>query len=170
MISISARSAAVFLLILAPLAISRGQDKPATASADESAIRQVVANFVDGFNRHDARAVSLSFAEDADFTNPQGIYKHGRTEIEGRFASNFAGRLKNARRAVSVHRIRFLTPKIAAVEIGWKMTGATTESGVPIPLREGVLAWVMTKQNGKWLITVFHEPEFAAPPAKTGRS
>lgn len=166
MASTSVRAATAFLLILFSSSFLQAQAKSATSDADSTAIRQVVTNFVEAFNRHDAHAVSMCFAEDADFTNPQGIYKHGRKEIEGRFASNFAGRLKHARRAVSVHRIRFLTPAIASVEIGWEMTGATTEDGTPIRLRKGVLAWVMTKQNGQWLITVFHEPEFVVAPAK----
>jgi uncharacterized protein (TIGR02246 family) len=164
MTSASARAAFLFLLLF-PFAIAHAREKSAT-DADSTAIRQVVTNFVDAFNRHDAHAVSMCFAEDADFTNPQGIYKHGREQIEGRFASNFAGRLKHARRKVNVHRIRFLSPHIASVEIGWEMTGATTENGTPIRLRKGVLAWIMTKQNGQWRITVFHEPEFVVAPAK----
>ena len=79
----------VFLLISFPLAISWAQ-KQSSADADSVAIKQVVAPWSDAFNRHDSRAVAMLFPEHGDFTNPRGLHRHGRKEIEDRFASTLS--------------------------------------------------------------------------------
>jgi hypothetical protein len=100
----------VFLLVSVPWAISWAKNSEA---ADSSAIKQVVSDFLDAFNNHDAHAWALSFAEDGDFTNVAGLTRHGRREVEERFAGLFAGPLKNAHRTYQLKSIRFLTPGIA---------------------------------------------------------
>jgi hypothetical protein len=106
------------------------------------------------------------FAEDGDFTNPQGIHRHGRKKIEERFASILTGPFKSAHRTDSVRSIRHLTPVVASVDIDWEMTGAKSADDSDIPLRKGFLEPVMTKQNGHRGVTVFHESKFVVPPTK----
>jgi uncharacterized protein (TIGR02246 family) len=88
-----------------------------------------------------------------------GESHHGRKEIEDFFVTRYAGVLKNAHRSDVVTRIRFLAPGIAFVDADWEMTGTRTPDGKVNPTRKGLLMWVMTKQNGQWLITVFHEAD-----------
>jgi ketosteroid isomerase-like protein len=45
---------------------------------DEKAIKDVLRDFADAWNRRDAKAFSLVFAEDADFTNVVGMSAQGR--------------------------------------------------------------------------------------------
>jgi hypothetical protein len=62
----------------------RAQEKvqgPGT-DADAQAIKQVFAAWYEAFSRHNARAASMAFVEDADFTNMGGAHDHGRKEIE----------------------------------------------------------------------------------------
>ncbi len=49
--------------------------------AEEQAIKQVIYNLEEAWNRHDAKAYSLVFAEDANFTNVFGQKAHGRATI-----------------------------------------------------------------------------------------
>jgi uncharacterized protein (TIGR02246 family) len=81
---------------------------------------------------------------------------HGRKGIEEGFAALYAGPLKTAQRKDAVKSIRFLTPEIAEVDNDWEVTGLKNPDGSDIPLRKGIHAWIMTKQNGHWLITIFH--------------
>jgi uncharacterized protein (TIGR02246 family) len=158
---------AVFLLASLPLAISSAQGQ-STTSADAAAIKQAVADFTDAFNRHDPRSTAACFSEDADLTNTRGMSNHGRKEIDEHYGSLFAGFLKNAHRTVSVRNIRFLTPEKALVDSDWEMTGSKAPDGsnLDIPIRKGLLDWVMAKENGRWLITIFHESEFPSTPAR----
>jgi uncharacterized protein (TIGR02246 family) len=97
----------------------------------ESDIKQVVVDWSDAFNRHDAHAVATLFTEDGDFTNPQGIHRKGRKEIEERFTTTLGGPIKSAHRTDSVRSIRFLSPEIAAVDVDWEMTGAKAAMAQP---------------------------------------
>jgi uncharacterized protein (TIGR02246 family) len=136
------------------------------ADADSAAIKQSVAAFSDAWNRHDPHAVAMCYVEDGDFSSTQGIPSHGSKELEAHYVSIFGTFLKDAHRTDVVRGIRFLTPTIASVDIDWQMTGAKAPDGADSPLRKGLLNWVMTKQNGQWMITVYHESLFTPPPAK----
>jgi uncharacterized protein (TIGR02246 family) len=156
-------SAALTMILLASFsfAISRARGQSNSPDADSAAIRQVITDFLDAFNRHDARAWAMPFAEDGDFTNVTGLTRHGRKEVEDRFTGLFAGPLKTAHRTSTVRHIRFITPDIAAVDADWELVGSKASDGSENPVRKGLFTWVMTKQNGHWLFTVFHESEFA---------
>jgi uncharacterized protein (TIGR02246 family) len=136
---------------------------PQVTDADSAAIKQTFTNFYESFSRHDAHATAMTFAEDADFTNMRGIHRHGRTEIEAWFANLFKGNLKSSNRTDTVRSIRFFTPQTATVDADTVITGTKTADGAEVPPRKGLMIATLTKQNGRWLISVFHEAEFPAP-------
>jgi uncharacterized protein (TIGR02246 family) len=139
----------------------------ANSEGDSAGVKQAVADWIDAFNHHDAHAAAMLYSEDADLTNMNEVNYHGRPAIERLYQTIFATRLKNAHRTAVVKRIRFLTPSLAAVDCDWEMTGATDTSGAALPLRQGYLVLTMTKENGRWVMAQFHEPEFNLPvPAK----
>ena len=157
---------AVFFLLSVSTVMAWAQMQSHMADADSVAIKQSVAAFSDAWNRHDSHAVAMRYVEDGDFSSTQGIPSHGAKELEEHYVSIFGTFLKNAHRTDTVRSIRFLTPSIASVDIDWQMTGAKTPDGAEAPLRKGLLNWVVTKQNGQWLITVYHESLFTPPSAK----
>ena len=126
---------------------------------DEQAVRHLVAEFVDAWNQHDAHAFAETFAEDGDFTNVRGDSAHGRKAVEAFHAPMFATRFKNTHQTADDAKIRFLTPDIASVDIRWEMTGATDAEGTPIPIRKGLLNWVVTRHADRWLIVVMHNQD-----------
>jgi uncharacterized protein (TIGR02246 family) len=120
-----------------------------------------VAAWEDAWNRHDAHATAAAYVEDGDFSSTTGIPSHGWKELEAHYNDIFTTFLKDAHRTDTVRSIRFLTPEIASVDIDWEMTGAKTRDGKDIPVRKGLLTWVVTKQRGgKWMITIYHESAF----------
>ena len=131
-----------------------------SAEADSAAIRQVVAQFMDTFNRHDAQGWASFFLEDGDFTNIFGLSVHGRKGIEERFKMLFAGSLKDAHRTATVRHIRFIKPDVAAVDAEWVLVGSKAANGSENPVRKGLFTWVMVKQGGSWKFAVFNESEF----------
>jgi uncharacterized protein (TIGR02246 family) len=136
------------------------------SEADSKAIKQAFADFYEAFSRHDAHAVAMTFAEDADFTNMAGAHNHGRKEIEEHFARVFAGNLKDARRTDIVRNIRFATSQIAEVDADTVITGTKAADGSEVAARKGLMVTTMSKKNGRWYISVFHEVEFPATPAR----
>jgi uncharacterized protein (TIGR02246 family) len=154
---------AIALILFAAIPASPAQDSSKTADADSAAIKQTFTEFYESFSRHDAHATAMTFAEDADFTNMRGTHRHGRAEIEEWFANLFKGNLRSSNRTDIVRSIRFFTPQTATVDADTTITGTRTAGGLEAPPRKGLMIATLTKQNGRWLISVFHEAEFPAP-------
>jgi uncharacterized protein (TIGR02246 family) len=166
--TIATVAASLFLSISLTTACAQNQSNAADPNA--TAIKQVIADLSNGFNSHDAHAVAMMFAEDCDFTNMRGASHHGRKELEEFFTMLLAGPLKNVHRTDSVKSVRLLTPEIASVDGFWEMTGTKAADGSDNPLRKGLFDYVVTKQNGRWFITIFHESDFVLPQTNsTGR-
>ena len=129
---------------------------PPSREQDEKGIKQVLTAFVEAWNHHDAKAFSMVFAEDADFTNVRGMSAHGRAEVEKFHAPRFATKFKDSNQKIAEIKIRFITPDVAAVDARWEMTGAKGPDGQDIPLRKGLLNFIMTRSSGQWLILIMH--------------
>jgi uncharacterized protein (TIGR02246 family) len=158
---------ALALILFAPVAASPAQDSSKDSDADSAAIKQTFTDFYESFSHHDAHATALTFAEDADFTNMRGIHRHGRSEIETWFANLFKGNLRSSNRTDIVRSIRFFTPQTATVDADTVIIGTKMADGSEGPPRKGLMIATLTKQNDRWLISVFHEAEFPAPASRT---
>jgi hypothetical protein len=53
-----------------------------------------------------------------------------------------------------------LSPEIAVVDIRWEMTGALGWDGKEIPIRQGLLSWIVKQERAGWLVKVMHNQEF----------
>lgn len=152
-------------LILSTYAVGQttsGQARLTGNAKDEEGIRKVLTDFIEAWNKHDAKAFSMVFAEDADFTNVRGTGAHGRTEVEKFHAPLFATRFKDTNQKMTKNKIRFIKPDVAAVDAWWEMIGAKGPEGQDAPLRKGLLNFVMTKEGDKWFITVMHNMDLPA--------
>jgi uncharacterized protein (TIGR02246 family) len=159
------------LMLAAPLTIgaafANATEDPAR-DADAAAIRDVVAGFSDGWNRHDARAMCASVAEDVRWVGWRGDVSESRKVVEDNHATLFADVYKNTHRTDVVKSIRYLGPELASVDDFWTMTGARTRAGADWPYREGYANFLMAKRGGRWIVIVSHTADFnaTAPPAK----
>ncbi len=149
----------LLLLLIVPCASGQTPRIDSTSpkpEPDEKGIKQVLAGFVEAWNLHNAKAFSMVFAEDADFTNVRGMSVHGRTEVEKVHAPRFATNFKDSNQKMTEIKIRFIKPDVAAVDARWEMTGAKGPDGQETPLKKGLLNFITTRTNGQWLITVMH--------------
>jgi len=153
-------------LVAMPFALTLARStaaKPAdAASADESAIKQVVAGFSEGWNSHDAHSMCLSLADDVQWVNWRGEAVHTRKEVEDEHATLFSGLYKETHRTDTVKGIRTLAPDLVSVDNYWTMTGAKRRDGSDWPYREGYVNYLMAKRNGHWIIIVSHTADFNA--------
>src|SRR5437764_10862665 len=65
-------------------------------SEDEAAIRKIVVEMTDGFNKHDAQASTSMYTPEADFVSVRGEIGTGKPEAEKALARIFATRAKTA--------------------------------------------------------------------------
>src|SRR4029078_9540397 len=128
---------------------------------DEAAIRKSDDAYVEAYNKQDAKALAALWSPDALYGDPDPVDEAvGREEIEKEFAETFKGS-KDAKLAVDVKAIKFLSPNVAV------------ESGTARILRpkegpdESTSSALFVKRDGKWLldrVTEEETPAAAAPP------
>src|SRR5487761_1229452 len=132
--------AAVWLLSLSAAFViqstpSNGSNLPSKSASDELEIR----------------GTSQAFAADADFTNVIGMHARGRAEVEKFHEHLFTTYFRYSHLRILDVRVRLIKSDVAAVDASWEMTGARSRTGQEIPLRRGLLIFVMTKESGHWL-------------------
>jgi uncharacterized protein (TIGR02246 family) len=128
-------------------------------SDDESAVRNVLAEYAVSWNRHDMAAFGRLFTENCDYVNVAGVHWTGVQEIVQRHAELFQNRLKTAVRTITGAEVRFPTPDVALVHATWDVTGSSRPTGEAIPVLKEITTMMMVKTNGKWLITAFQNTE-----------
>jgi uncharacterized protein (TIGR02246 family) len=125
--------------------LATGQTR-ADQAEDEAAIRKMVQSYVAAFNQRDAKALAAHWLPEAIYIGPDsGKNIVGRPEIEKHFAGVFKD-LKNAKLAVAVESIRFVSPHVA-VEQGIATTVGLTKD----PAKTNYTA-IHIKRDGKWLL------------------
>ena len=157
----------VCLMVASLLGVALFAHQSSTLSEEpaKAAIGQTLERFVDAWNKHDAHAFAMTFTEDADFTNVQGIHARGRANVEAFHAPIFASTFKESHQTATIRSIRMLGPDTASVDVDWEMTGAKNHDGTPRPNRKGLLDWIMAKQpDGTWLIEIMHNTDLTNIP------
>ena len=126
---------------------------------DESAVRNVLAEYTVSWNRRDMAAFGRLFTENCDYVNIAGVHWTGVPEIVQGHAELFQNRLKTAVRTLTGAEVRFSTPDVAVVHATWDVTGSSRPTGEAAPVLKEITTMVMVKTDGKWLITAFQDTE-----------
>ena len=129
------------------------------ANDDESAVRNVLAEYTVAWNDHDMAAFGGLFAENSDYVNIAGAHWKGVREILQRHAELFQNRLKTAVRTLTGAEVSFSTPDVALVHATWDVIGWRRPTGEAVPVLKEITTMVMVKTNGKWLISSFQNTE-----------
>ncbi len=133
---------------------------------DEAAIRGIVAEMTDAFNRHDAKATTRMYAVDADFVSVRGEAAFGSDEIERKLAAIFATRAGGAVLTTLDMKVRFVRPDVALVHVLNELGGLVAPDGAKVPAHRELSLRVFTKDGGTWRVAAFHntmQRPFEAP-------
>ena len=131
---------------------------------DTEAIRKLVQDATDCINRHDFKGQAMFFTDDADSRSPGGNWRKGKAEIQEAFARLGSTVPKDFHYARTIQQIRFLRPDVALVEGTVETTGGTDADGTQRAPFAGLFQFVVTKDNGRWLIAAVRA--LASPPAQ----
>ena len=121
-------------------------------TADEAQIRQLVADFVDGWNAGDGWACARPFAENADFTAVMGQRARGRDQIGRGHVEILATVFRGTRNSGTVNDVTFLRPDVATADVTFRIEPMADKPWLPAYSSCGVVA---TKEDGAWKIAVF---------------
>ena len=114
------KSVVILLVSAVAIAGAASQNTPAPA-ADETAVRDVVKQYVDARERRDAAAVRALFTEDADQLTSSGEWRRGREEVvKGSLASSAAN---TGTRTIAVETVRFPAAGVALADGAYTIAG-----------------------------------------------
>lgn len=122
-------------------------------TTDETAVAEVLDRLYTAWAANDADAFASLFTEDATAILP-GSYRDGRQGIRAAQAAGFAGPLKGSSATSKIRGIRSLGAD-AVLVVSDDSVLLAGESEVPAA-RVVTATWVLTKQDGQWLIASYH--------------
>ena len=148
-------------LALAALSLSlhpaTAQQSTAQQSADEAAIRAVLARETEGWDKFDPHQVASSFTDDAVWQNPFGVRLHGNKELE-KFLTDLMARPGYRQgkdtAPTTILDLRITSPTTAAVWSDERIEGLVNDiSGNPMQPRHSYYLEVLVKKDGVWKIS-----------------
>jgi uncharacterized protein (TIGR02246 family) len=128
---------------------------PALSAADESAVRALVSEFANTWNRHDMKAMHELDAEDVEWINVVGNHWRGRTTVFKGHTAIHKGMSAGTSMSVESATIRAIAPTVA-IAVATMHFGAS-----PNPRFAWVVAaktrgsFTMVKRDGSWKIVHF---------------
>lgn len=135
------------------------QSKSSEKARKEQAIRNVLEQQMNTWNKGDAKMYSQTFAMDSTATNVLGVNYVTRDELESRVAGILDTVFKGSTLTLRVRRLKFIRPDVAVVDVDSEATGHHVEAlGVKCPdgaLRTNMLQ-VLTEEEGHWQVVAFH--------------
>ena len=123
---------------------------------DEQAIRNVILQMTEGFNKHDAKAATQMYTSDADFVNVRGDKYTGAVEIQQKLAAIFSTRAKQATLKTLDVAVRSVSPDLAIAHVTNELSGLIDSAGLRLPSHQELSIRVFIKESGIWRVTAFH--------------
>ena len=154
----------ISLSVFATALVLGGYMTPASgqsSASDDTAIRSVIVEMTEGFNRHDAKAATSMYTADADFVSVRGDASVGREQVEKGLAAVLTTRAKDAVLKTLNVRVRFLTPDIAVAHVTNELSGLVSPDGRTLPAHNEISIRVFVKEQGAWHVAAFHNTMIA---------
>ncbi len=126
----------------------------------------LVQEFGERWNHYDAAGLASLFASDADLLNAFGVAVKGRDAVERFHTALFKSVFQGSRFHIEATAIKFIRPDVAMVDVRWSVTGIASLDELARPDLHGLMAFLLTDDDGDWRIAAMHVMQFPAegPP------
>lgn len=130
---------------------------PALSTADESAVRSLVDQFAESWNRHDMKAMHELDTEDVEWINVVGHYWRGKTTVFNGHTAIHKGMYATTTAEVESATIRSIAPNVAMAVATMHFSASTDPrfkvvAGEPAKTRA---SFTMVKRDAIWKIVHF---------------
>ncbi|GAA3398331.1 YybH family protein [Cryptosporangium minutisporangium] len=116
---------------------------------DEAALRRIVRDVEDGFNRNDPALLSAHIAEDAVIGTARGTWATGRAAIDEANQAVLTGFLRDATAYYEFSDAVALAPDVAVAQKRAWSTRDAADAGEP---PEMIALYVFVRRDGRWWI------------------
>jgi uncharacterized protein (TIGR02246 family) len=132
---------------------------------DEAAIKRVIQQWHESFEKRDANARTALLTENTIFINAFGVEREGKQNVATFWKELFAsGTFDQSTVVVPKENMRFLAADIAIVDRFEDVTGQRgVETGKPLPPRKVHLTFVLVKSSGRWLVAYYRAGDLRDP-------
>jgi uncharacterized protein (TIGR02246 family) len=138
----------------------------AKTTTEETALRELTSQFAAAWNKHDAKALTATFGENATVINPMGRRANGRDAIQTLFNDEHTTFMKDTQATMTVETFRFPRPDVAFLDTAMEITGMKTPDGKDLPLQRMHVTALAAKQGKRWLWLEARAWAFMTPPAE----
>lgn len=149
--------------LLLVTAASAQQSQPAPTGetyslsrADEKAIRKILKDEETAWNKHDMKAFTAAFRDDAEGINVVGMYWRGKPAVLKHLTDYHAAILKDVEEYLEEVQVHSIDGTHAITVSIWKVDGFTSPSGVQIPACRHRSTLVLAKGSDGWQVVHFH--------------
>jgi uncharacterized protein (TIGR02246 family) len=144
-------------------------------SADERAIRDIVARAEAAWNASDSTAFAAEMADDVAFINVLGERHTGRETVARGHRHIFDTIYKGSRVRYTVDAVRFIRPDVALAFLHAKLISRLPPNAIASAARQSQIdgdmhesearpTMVLAKDDGRWRIVAFHNTSVAPQP------
>lgn len=139
-----------FLTIFLSLTLHAAAAQQVDKSKGEAALRLVVANYENAWNRHDAKGLAEQYHTDATWVNWFGAYSKGQQAILEHYQTVHGTYFKNSQYYTrAIEDVTFVKPDVAIMHVRTGLTGDERYPGQTFEFRRTM---VLTKRDGAWRI------------------
>ncbi len=125
--------------------------EPTASEQTLTDVRAQVRAYERAWSSHDASKVAAFYAQDADMMMGNGPRISGREAIKEWWAQYFSAISDHRAGTFQVESLRLLTPDVALANVS-TLTAGRDENDEELPARRARGTWILTAQNGHWLI------------------
>jgi uncharacterized protein (TIGR02246 family) len=124
--------------------------EPTDTASERKEITQLVKNYEDAWNRHDAAGLAANYSVNATWVNWFGSMYTGRADIQAHYQTVHSTYFKETHYYTrAIEDISFIKPDVAVVHVRTGLTGDSRYPGQTFEFRRTI---VLTKTDGHWLI------------------
>jgi uncharacterized protein (TIGR02246 family) len=121
---------------------------------------ELIADYANAWNVHDAAALTLLFHEDGTFVNVVGTYSKGREEIRQLHAAIHASFYKDSVLRSVVLDARELAPGVIVAHVSNELEGDARAPGQTV---RTLATYVIEQRAGSWKATAAHNTRIVPP-------
>jgi len=146
------------LLLAFGLTIQAAAAQQLDKAKEEEAIKQILVNYENAWNRHDAKGLADQYHPDATWVNWFGAYSKGQPDIQAHYQTVHSTYFKTSHFYTrAIEDITFVKPDVAILHMRTGLTGDERYPGETFEFRRTL---VVTKREAGWRILAGQNAKF----------